>query len=105
MKMILNDCYGGFGIAGPLKEWEDRKNAGLDPAADWGKWFKLEDYQNRTNPEAIAILEEYGAEACSGRYANLEIVEIPDTATDFEIDDYDGVETVSYVDGGKLYRA
>ena len=105
MKMILNSCYGGFSIAGPLKEWEDQKNAGLDPDTDWEKWYSLEDCQNRMNPEAIAILEEYGAEACSGVYADLEVVEIPDTVTDWEINYYDGVESVIYVDGGKIYHA
>ena len=104
MQMILNSCYGGFGIAGPLKEWEDQKNAGLDPDADWEKWYDLRDDENRTNPEAIAILEEYGTKACSGPYARLKVVAIPDTVTDWQIDEYDGFESVLYVDGGKIYR-
>lgn len=104
MKMIINSCYGGFGIAGPLKEWEEQKNAGLDPDTDWQKWYDLGDHENRTNPEAIVILEEYGTQACSGPYARLKVVAIPDTVTDWQIDEYDGFESVIYVDGGKIYR-
>jgi hypothetical protein len=32
-------------------------------------------------------------------------VAIPDEATDWELDEYDGFERVTYVVGGKLYHA
>lgn len=91
MKIIINGCYGGFGVAGPLEEWEQReRRAGED---------------SRTSPEAIAILEKYGSAACSGPHAKLEIVDIPDEATDWEIDDYDGAESITYVVNGRLFHA
>lgn len=91
MKIIINECFGGFGVAGPLEEWEERE--------------KCSCYDERTNPEAIAILEQYGSAACSGQYAELRIVEIPDETTDWEIDEYDGAESITYVVDGRLFHA
>jgi len=50
------------------------------------------DFGERTDPDVIAVIEELGAKA-SDKYARIEIVEIPD-GVDWEIDEYDGVETV-----------
>ena len=47
---------------------------------------------DRTDPDLIAVIEELGEEA-NGRFADLEIVEIPDDI-EFEIDQYDGLETI-----------
>lgn len=46
----------------------------------------------RDNPYLIQTVEELG-EPASGRCADLKIVEIPDDV-DWEIDEYDGMETV-----------
>ena len=46
----------------------------------------------RTDADLVAVVEELGEEA-DGRFANLEVVEIPDDVN-WEIDDYDGVETI-----------
>lgn len=35
----------------------------------------------------------------------LEVLSIPDEATDWDIWDYDGMETIIYVVNGKIYRA
>jgi redox-sensitive bicupin YhaK (pirin superfamily) len=35
----------------------------------------------------------------------LRLVEIPDTMTDWEKNDYDGIETITYVVDGKIYHA
>lgn len=91
MKIIINRCYGGFEVAGPLEEWEHRERCSCDA--------------RRTDPEAIAILEQYGSDACSGPHARLKVVEIPDEATDWELDEYDGVESITYVVDGLLYHA
>jgi hypothetical protein len=50
------------------------------------------DFDNRTDPDIIAIVEELGDRA-NGRCAQLEIVEIPD-GIEYEIYEYDGVETI-----------
>lgn len=46
----------------------------------------------RTDPVLIQVVEEMGKEA-DDKYAELEVVEIPDDV-EWEIDDYDGVETI-----------
>ena len=50
------------------------------------------DWDNRTDPDIIAVVEEMGEKA-NGIYAELEVVEIPD-GIEYEIDDYDGAETI-----------
>jgi len=51
------------------------------------------DYEERTNPLLIQVVEELGEKAASGKLALLKIIEIPD-GIEWEIDDYDGVETI-----------
>ena len=50
---------------------------------------------DRTDYDLIAVVEELGDEA-NGVFAELEVVEIPDNI-DWEIDDYDGYETIEEV--------
>lgn len=47
---------------------------------------------DRDDQILVEVVEELGEEA-SGTFANLSVVEIPDDI-DWEIDDYDGVETI-----------
>lgn len=55
----------------------------------WTDWARRE----RTDPLVVRVVEELGSEAASGRFAELKVVEVPD-GVDWEIDDYDGMETV-----------
>jgi len=48
--------------------------------------------EDRTNPILVQVVEELGEEA-SGRFSKLVVVEIPNDV-EWEIDDYDGNETV-----------
>jgi hypothetical protein len=50
------------------------------------------DDHERTDPDLIAVVEEMGA-AANGDCASLKVVEIPD-GIEWEIDEYDGNETV-----------
>lgn len=52
-------------------------------------------YESRANPLLVRVVEEIG-EAANGRFAELKVVEIPDDVQ-FEIDDYDGIETIHEV--------
>ena len=47
---------------------------------------------HREDPVLIECIEELGEKA-NGKYAQLEVVEIPD-GLDYVIDDYDGIETL-----------
>ena len=86
MKIVINRCYGGFG---------------LSDAADQaiGVGFN----GDRTDPRLISVVEELGPRA-NGEYSKLKIVEIPDSATDWEIGDCGGSEYVTYVVDGKLHH-
>lgn len=94
MKIILNKCFGGFGLSDEAYEL-----MGLE----------LDSYYNpddvRKDPRLIACIEALGLERYSGFCAELQVVEIPDNFTDYEIDDYDGWERLTYVIDGKIYHA
>ena len=51
-------------------------------------------YRNleRTDEDLISVIEELGDES-SGEYSSVKVIEIPDDI-DWEIDDYDGIETI-----------
>ena len=87
MKVVINDCFGGFSVSEKAKEMLG--------------WDSVYDCESRDDPELIRVVEQLGEEA-NGAYANLEIVEIPDEATDWRIFDYDGAESVWYVLDGKM---
>ncbi len=57
-----------------------------------GKW--AQDY--RTDPKLIKLMETKGSDWCSGSFAQLKVVEIPD-GVKWEIHDYDGMETIEEV--------
>lgn len=86
-KIVINQCFGGFGI----KE-EFLPRIGYDCAFD----------VPRDDPGLVRLLEIYGSEAVSDSLARLAIVEIPDEATDYRITDYDGIESILAVVNGKI---
>ena len=92
MKIILNSCWGGFSFS-PLA----LRMAGYSTD-------RVYDGDLRTDPNMIAAVEFLGKNA-SGYCAALRVVEIPDTATDWEVNDYDGMETIIYVVDGKLHHS
>lgn len=92
MKIVLNKCYGGFS----LSEFACEK-LGCYP-------YDYDVLSARANKKLIDLMETYGSEKCSGKHAAIVIVEIPDETTDWEIGDYDGIETVTYVVNGKIHH-
>jgi hypothetical protein len=94
MKVVINRCFGGFSVSKEIYEM-----MGLE----WdGYGYAFDD--DRTNEKLIECIEKIGTEKSSEeyRFASLEVVEIPDNATDWEISNYDGVEEVIAVIDGKL---
>ena len=104
MKVIINSCYGGFGISNEaLKLYLDKKGIkytieeknssfgndfyGLD-----GKYLLGREIA-RNDPVLIEIIEELKDKA-NGFCAKLEIVDIPDDA-EWYIEEYDGSEWVA----------
>ena len=86
MKLVINTCYGGFHTPKGFKA--------LYPDTD--------DWEiDRADPRLVEYCEAYPDElkfSCT----HLSVVELPDTATDYYINEYDGAEEVIYVVNGKL---
>ena len=130
MKVILNKCYGGFGISKAGYELYAKKK-GIEIFAyklecvndkpiyrktdigssiftitftkDFGDYIELSDdnsekyflelrSNHREDPVLIEVVEELG-ERANGPFSKLVVVDIPD-GMEYEIDDYDGVETL-----------
>lgn len=88
MKVVINVCFGGFGLTKEVK-----KALGIEYSEDI----------ERTDSRLVEMVET-NAVNVADRFAKLEVVEIPDETTDWEIDEYDGAESVTYVVNGKLYH-
>jgi hypothetical protein len=116
IKIVVNRCYGGFGLSEEAYEyliklgvpsqeyvegtkWNNERiiyNDGMNNSIQgkyWDCYFR--DYQNRTDELLIKTVEDL-KEKANGQCAELEIVEIPEDVN-WDIDDYDGVETVEEV--------
>ena len=92
MTFILNKCYGGWSISDFAME-----QLGLDS--------NYPDMDEVDEKKLAELINEYGSEKCSGHSAKLKVIEIPDNATDWDIEDYDGIERIVYVVNGKLNYA
>jgi hypothetical protein len=65
--------------------------------------FEISGDEFRTSPTLIHFIKTYGSEAASNSCSNLKVVNIPDNATDWRIEEYDGLESIIYVVDGKMY--
>ena len=108
MKIVINTCYGGFGLSEKATMLYGKK-AGLNIIAVPDTKFKsiINYYLNevhddnyfvdwdikRDDPILVEVVEELGAES-NGEYAKLKVVEIPDDVVDWRIDEYNGAEYV-----------
>lgn len=80
MKVVINDCYGGFDLSETALKMLGVKYA-----------FKFN--LDRANPKLVEVVEKLGEEA-NGPCASLRVIEIPDDVKEWYIDEYDGVETI-----------
>lgn len=86
MKIVINDCYGGY----------DLPQEALD-------FFNIDDcYDIRRDDAKLIEWVENNISECTFNGTLLKIVKIPDEATDYIIEDYDGAEWVTYVIDGKI---
>ena len=74
-KIVINTCFGGFGLS--VKALEQLGDGSLE----------------RDNPVLVKIVEELGQESW-GVHAELQVVEIPDDVK-WHIHEYDGSEYVA----------
>jgi hypothetical protein len=84
MKMVINANYGGFG---------------MDVAEQYEDWVR-DLGGDRFNAELVEFVETHPDEC-----GDLAVITIPDEATDWEMDEYDGWESVIYVLNGKIFHA
>ena len=84
MKIVINTCYGGFGLSKEaLALYNERA----------GTAIKYEDDIKRNDLILIEIVEQLG-EAANGGFAKLKVVKIPDDVQ-WQIEEYDGNEWVA----------
>lgn len=86
MEILLNGCYGGFGVSKKALDLYN-KRTGKNVMDD----YELRD-DCRTDPILIDIIKELGEEA-NGSCSKLYVDEVPD-GYDYWIEEYDGVETL-----------
>lgn len=89
MTFVLNRNWGGFRL--PQKF--------CDTYGIHNPWAYIE----RDDPLLLKWMQEYGDSR--GRCGDLAVVEIPDESTDWELNEYDGMESITYVVDGKLHHA
>lgn len=84
MKVVINNCYGGFGLSELAKQrYKELTSKELSNSIE------------RNCPILIQVVEELGSEANSS-YAELKIVEIPNDVN-WYIEEYDGQKWVTEV--------
>lgn len=84
IKMVINGDYGSFGD-GVAEEFQD---------------FVYQSEDDRFSLELVKFVEEHPEEC-----GDLMVVGIPEGFTDYDIEEYDGLESVLYVLNGKMYWA
>ena len=85
MKIVINKCYGGFGVS---EECEKRIAELQGPNVDENYY----DDNLRSHPLLVQAVEELGDRA-NGPYAKLVVIEIPDDVK-FTLEEYDGMESI-----------
>ena len=106
MKIVINKCYGGFGLSheamllyGKLKGlnlvWEvDESKLCYYYIGEISDDTHFADWEiERNDPFLIQVVEELGKNA-NGRSAELKIVNVPDDIKGWSIEDYDGIESI-----------
>lgn len=85
MKIVVNSCVGGFGVN---REILKKYNIQMDRE------------KIRTDEKLIQLIES--GVNCNTDFSKLEIVDIPSEATDYYVENHDGLEIVLYVLDGKI---
>lgn len=100
MKIVINRCFGGFGLSAEAHAFIAKRKGWIHACDDWDAdyWYSEPSkavYENdllRFDPDLVAAVETLGADA-NGRYSELKIVDVPDEV-DWYISEYDGMEEV-----------
>lgn len=103
MKVVINKCYGGFGLSDKaIERYLDLKVLKYTKEKDQYGWtnYHVEGdeewyYRNipRDDTALVQVIEELGSEA-NGAYSNLRVVDVPDEVN-WYVEEYDGMEWVA----------
>jgi hypothetical protein len=112
MKVAINRCFGGFGLSDEaFEKLLERKGIAFEKEEGESKFLghsyykegmcgdeegylaQYEFYEDRSDPDLIAVIEEMGNSANSWA-AEIAIVEIPDDVK-WYVHEYDGLEHVA----------
>jgi hypothetical protein len=85
-KVVINNCYGGFGLSNKALELIAKRKNTTDRINHWSL--------QRDDKDLIAVIEELGTEA-EGRCSELKILEF-DEGVEYTISEYDGSESIKY---------
>jgi hypothetical protein len=88
-KIVINTCYGGFSLSDTAEELYCAY-AGTNVDNLYARGIA------RNDPILLQVIHQLGEKACSGRHADLAVVEIPDDV-EWTIEEYDGKEWVAEV--------
>ena len=88
-KILVNTSFGGFGLKDEYFDDFLKRTHGLDDI--------------REDEKLIALVEQ-GVDI-GDSIADIGLAEIPDNATDYVVEEYDGKEMVLYVVDGKIRYA
>ena len=106
MKVVINKCYGGFGISDAAVKWirenkpcEHKEIIAGEPYDSNKREIKEYNDSNynhnsyRDCPSLVAAVESLG-DRTNGQHAELHIVDVYDNT--YSIKDYDGKETICH---------
>lgn len=95
-KIVINKCYGGFGLSKVAIE-RYCKIVGVDPGSWDSKWDYYTNFDwdsiSRDDANLVALVEELGT-AANGAHAKLSVVDIPDDV-EWLICEHEGVEHIA----------
>lgn len=89
MKVAVNLCYGNFVLS-------DRVEAELHD------WVNYADHSFRSSPPLVNAIERHGTDYCSTDSSIIGLAYIPNNATDYEIVEFEGFESIIAVVNGKI---
>ena len=103
-KVVLNSCFGGFGLSKEAIDMLIDKHGLKIDSAEYGyvdnEVFGIEDENieaYRMDKRLVSVVKKLGVDKASGKHAALRIVNVPDDVVDvhgWHISDYDGCESV-----------
>jgi hypothetical protein len=110
MKVVINSCFGGFGLSdAAFEELLNRKGVAWEKIKDkydLDVYYKAghvgdDDYYlsyrqltvYRGDPDLVAIVEQFGKDV-NTPYSSLKIVDVPDDV-EWTLEEYDGLEHIA----------